>query len=120
MKKCLLAAGALACLPPLAHAQYGQASKQYSFNLKGDGLARQEWTRDLFGGGQDSRWRVQARPRVEIGISGLLVGVGGDFNYSQDQNTKPPAGVDSLLLLRDNYKSRDARLDLAIVSLKLD
>lgn len=119
MKKRLLAAGALACLASPAQAQaQGQASKQYSFNFKADGLARHEWTRDLFGGGNDSRWRLQARPRVEIAVGGLLVGVGGDFNYSEDENTKPPAGADSLLLLRDNYKSRDARLDLAFLSFK--
>ena len=36
------------------------------------------------------------------------LGVGGDFNYSSDENTEPPP-----LLLRDNYDSRSARVDLA-------
>ena len=118
MKNPLLAAGAL-CLAASAQAQApGQASQQYSFNVRGDALARYEWTRDLFDSGDTSRWRLQARPRVEIGVGSLLVGAGGDFNYSQDENTKPLAGATSVPLLRDNYKSRDKRLDLAFLSFK--
>jgi hypothetical protein len=102
-----------------AHAQAQQGTKQYSFSFKGDGLARQEWTRDFFdGAGNQDRWRLQARPRLEFGISSLLFGVGGDFNYSKDENTEPLPGAASVALLRDNYKSRDARLDLAFLRLK--
>jgi len=116
MKKCLVAAGALSFLavPWQAQAQ----SQQYSFNLKGDALVRQEWTRELFLDGNESRWRLQARPRAEIGIGSFLAVAGGEFNYSKDENTKPPAGLETLALLRDNYKSRDARLDLASLSFK--
>jgi hypothetical protein len=41
------------------------------------------------------------------------VAVGGAFNWSSDKNTEPPPAV-----LRDNYKSNDARLDLAFLSLQ--
>lgn len=119
MKRILLAAVVSCCFASVAPAQTHQSSKQYSFKLTGDGLGRYEWTRDFFApAGQprpsnDSRWRLQARPRLELGFSSLLLGVGGDFNYSQDENTVPAPA-----LLRDNYKSRDARLDLAFLSLK--
>ncbi len=79
MKKTLLAAGALAWLAAPAHTQSSsQSSQQYSFNVKGDALARYEWTRDLFDAGDTSRWRLQARPRVEIGLGSLLIAAGAD------------------------------------------
>jgi hypothetical protein len=37
-------------------------------------------------------------------------GVGGAFNYSDDINYETPAGL-TPPLIRDNFKSRDARLD---------
>jgi hypothetical protein len=40
--------------------------------------------------------------------------VGGDFNYSEDDNAEPPPA-----LQRDNYDSRSARLDLAFGSVQL-
>ena len=33
---------------------------------------------------------VQVRPRVEIGVKRLLLGVGGEINYSSDENTDVP------------------------------
>ena len=117
MRKCLLAAGVLAGLVPSANA-YAQGSKKYSLDFKGDGLARYESTREIFLDGNESRWRLQGRPRLEFGVGSFLAGVGGEFNYSKDENTKPPEGATSLALLRDNYKSRDSRLDLAFLSLK--
>lgn len=121
MKNALCAALAAACLAPSAPAQPfpAQTSQQYSFKLSGDGLARYEWTRGFFApAGQpappnESRWRLQARPRLELAAGMFRVGVGGDFNYSEDENADPLP-----VLLRDNYDSRDARLDLAFLSLK--
>jgi hypothetical protein len=96
-----------------------QALQQYSFQIKADGLLRQEWTRHQFLGAPDQeRWRIQARPRVEIGVKWLLLGVGAEFNHSEDENTALPAGATTLALVRDNYRSRDTRLDLAFASLK--
>lgn len=121
MRNAFLTAGALACLalPLQGQSAPGQTSQQYSFRAAGDGLVRYESTRDLFAPAgseppaDQNRWRLQARPRIEMGVSWLLLGVGGEFNYSDDENTTPPP-----LLLRDNYESRDARVDLAFLSLK--
>src|SRR5262249_31339992 len=96
-----------------------QPEHKYSFTFKVDALFREEWTRDIFVTAtqfrDEDRFRGRLRPRIEIGLDKLVVGVGGDFNYSSDVNfdeAAPPA------LLRDNYDSRDARLDLAYASLK--
>ena len=44
----------------------------------------------------------------------LQLGVGGDFIYGSDHNDEPPEGTTTPPpLLRDNYISRDVRLDLA-------
>src|SRR5207247_10953153 len=97
-----------------------QADKKDSFRRVGDALAREEWTWDIFVSPtqtrKEDRWRLQARPRLEVGLGKLVLGVGGDFNYSKDENTKLAAGA--FPLYRDNYDSRDARVDLAFASLK--
>jgi hypothetical protein len=125
MRRSLLAA--LLCVPcpvaALAQTPVYQAEKQYSFKLKLDALQRREWTRDLFDGAPNqSRWRLRALPRAEIGAWRFLLGVGADFNYSSDCNLNLDNECDQPetrpALLRDNYKSRDARMDLAFVSLK--
>ena len=106
----------LAALPVAAAAQDSppvyQGGKQYSFEVKLDGVLRQEWT-DEITFIDDSRQLARLRPRVEAGINRFLFGVGGDFVYGSQENTVPPEGVATLPLLRDNYDSRDARLDLA-------
>jgi hypothetical protein len=111
-------------------AVYQQQPKQ-SFRFAGDTLARYEWTKDIPivapppGGGDpvhglvdESRYRLQLRPRIEANIGPVELGVGGEFNYSEDENDVPPEGQ-SLTLIRDNYRSRDARLDLAYAKVKL-
>ena len=95
-----------------------QATEQYSLQFRADGLLRQEWTRNFFEGEDQDRWRVQVRPRLEIGVKWLLLGVGAEVNHSKDENDVPPAGAAALGLVRDNYRSRDTRLDLAFASLK--
>ena len=118
-------AAGLACLVLVAASSAAQdevyqSDKKYSFRLVGDALARQEWTWDIFVSPtqtrKEDRWRLQARPRLEIGVGKLVLGVGGDFNYSKDENTKLAPGA--FPLYRDNYDSRDARVDLAFASLK--
>ena len=95
-------------------------TQKRSVTLKVDALLREEWTRHLAVAAEtyqdDDRWRGQLRPRLEIDLDKIVLGVGGDFNYSNDENTKNinPA----FPLLRDNYKSRDARLDLAFARLQ--
>jgi hypothetical protein len=95
-----------------------QAPEQYSFQIKADALLRQEWTRNLFQAADQERWRIQIRPRLDAGVKWLLLGVGAEFNHSEDENTALPAGASTLALVRDNYSSRDTRLDLAFASLK--
>ena len=93
-----------------------QSQAKQSFRFAGDTLARYEWTQDIPVGDSfenESRYRLQLRPRVEAGFGPFELGVGGEFNYSEDHNDEPPEGQEALLLIRDNYRSRDARLDLA-------
>jgi hypothetical protein len=99
---------------------YQSDGKQLS--LRADLLLRQEWNRDFLAGiaplTVDDRRRVQFRPRLEFGSGLLQLGVGGEFNYSSDDNTLPPAGQTVQALIRDNYDSRQARLDLAYLRLE--
>ncbi len=96
--------------------------QQQAFRFTGDSLARYEWTRnepDGYGGSLDqSRWRIQVRPRVEATFGPVDLGVGGDLNYSQDINYQNPDGT-APAIIRDNYRSRDVRLDLAWARVKL-
>lgn len=88
-----------------------QAGKRYSVEVKLDGVLRQEWT-DSVTFIKNDRALARLRPRVEIGVNRVLFGVGGDFVYGSERNTE---FLPVLPLLRDNYDSRDARLDLAFV-----
>lgn len=84
-----------------------------------DGMFRQEWTNDQFVAADQflntNRWRLRLMPKVEAGGDRFTIAVSGDFNYSKDKNTEEPAPV---TIVRDNYKSRDARVDLAFVRLQ--
>jgi hypothetical protein len=96
-------------------AVYQQQPKQ-SFRFAGDTLARYEWTRDIPRAGElvnEDRYFLQARPRVELNLGPIELGVGGAFNYSDVENDVPPPGQLTVPIVRDNFRSRDARLDLA-------
>jgi hypothetical protein len=96
-----------------------QVEKEYKLQIKADGLARQEWTKDLFGDVPDQdRWRLQLRPRLEASLHWLRLGVGAEFNTSSDENTVVEPGGGRPALLRDNYDSEDARLDLAFAAIE--
>jgi hypothetical protein len=88
----------------------GATKKSVGFHV--DALIRQEWTQEIFDSKDtfhdESRQRYRLLPRVEFGEGAFKLGVGGDFNYGSDENVnpKPP-------LVRDNYDSREARVDLA-------
>jgi hypothetical protein len=128
MRRTALAVAPLAVLAfaALATAQdpapaYQQQQKK-SFRFAGDSLARYEWTRDIPGADglvNEDRYLLQARPRVELNMGPIELAVGGAFNYSDVENDVPPAGQDTLTLVRDNYRSRDVRLDLAYGKVKL-
>ena len=112
MTRSLLLA-ALAAAPALAAAQdptpVYQQGKQYSVEVKLDGWLRQEWT-DPITLIENDRALGRLRPRLEVGVDRFLLGVGGDFVYGSEENTE---FLPVMPLLRDNYDSRDARLDLA-------
>jgi hypothetical protein len=107
-----------AAVPALAQDPvYQQPPPQNPVRLRLEGLARQEWTQDILapdGTTSDvDRWRGRLLPALEIGGERFLLGVGGDFNHSSDENDEPAPA-----LIRDNYRSRDARLDLAYARLR--
>ncbi len=116
----LLLAAAPAAAQDSPGSQYFQRpEKKFSFEIKGDALARAEWTEDIFVTAtqlrDEDRQRLQLRPRLEMGLGPVILGVGGEFNYSSDENTK---AVGAQLLIRDNYDSRDARFDLAFADIQ--
>jgi hypothetical protein len=91
-----------------------RAPEGYRFEV--DALGRQEWTTNRFGDLPDeNRWRLRLLPRIEFGRGVFSGGVGGDLNYSKDENAKdvPTGGT-----YPDNYNSRSARLDLAYLRLR--
>ena len=119
MKRCLPAL--LLAIAPAAPAQDApdvyQSEKPWKFEA--DGFFRQEWT-DEITFIEKSRQLGRLRPRLEFGLFGkVFLGAGGDFLYGSQENTVPPAPLATLPLLRDNYDSRDARLDLAYARAEL-
>jgi hypothetical protein len=109
-----LLAGAASAAAQEAPQVYQQQKSSTAFHV--DGVTRQEWT-DEVTFVDTSRRLYRFKPRAEFNSNWIQLGVGGDFVYGSDRNTEPPEGATTLALLRDNYKSRDARLDLAYVGL---
>ena len=108
-----------ALLPAAAAAQVYQQQPKSRFDVRVDVLTRQEWTEEVtFADTQRRHLRI--RPRVEMGAGPFELGVGGAFEYGNDEprNIDPREGQATLPLLRDNYKTRDIRLDLAWVGLR--
>jgi len=98
-----------------------QQQQNKPFRFAGDTLARYEWTREIptaDGLVNEDRYFIQARPRVELRAGPIELGVGGAFNYSEKENDLAPEGFDQPLLIRDNFRSQDARLDLAYGKVK--
>ena len=115
MRRAALAAAPLAVLALAPVAAQAQQQQKQSFRFAGDTLARYEWTRDIPGTDglfNEDRYFLQARPRLELNLGPIELGVGGAFNYSDEENDVAPPG-EPLTLVRDNYRSQDARLDLA-------
>jgi hypothetical protein len=121
MTRAALAAVPLVALASVAAAQVQQPTTK-AFRFAGDSLARYKWTRNIPEGDtlvNQSRYFLQVRPRLELTAGPIQLGVGGAFNYSDEENDVPPPGQTTLSLVRDNYRSRDARLDLAWGKVKL-
>jgi hypothetical protein len=109
----VLAGAALASAPLCAQEPVYFQQPSSSFRPTGEILGRYEWT-EGFGRNPESqdRWRGRILAGFEWGGDKLRLGAQGDFNYSSDKNDEndPP-------LIRDNYRSRDARVDLAFLRL---
>jgi hypothetical protein len=121
MKRAFLAVLALSAgLPPVVAQESRPFEVEKTTGFQMEGLLRQEWTREFFNPDDPDLDRQRARilPRVISGGERFTVGFGADINYSSDENTEPPEGQEKRTLIRDNYNSRDARLDLAFAQLK--
>lgn len=113
--------GASAFLVSLASAAAAQQQQQ-QVPIKGDFLARQEWTENIFSKPDPvpgQRRRFQLRPRMELESGSLRILVGADLNYSSDKNVAPKDEAVPLRLIRDNYDSRGIRLDLLALGVTL-
>ena len=120
MRRAALAAASIVALALAAPAAAQDPAAVYqqkkAFRFAGDSVARYEWTQDIPSADgllNENRYFLQVRPRVELNMGPIELGVGGAFNYSDEENDVPPPGQEFLLIIRDNYRSRDARLDLA-------
>jgi len=106
-----------------ARAQEGepfQAPKKGGLEV--EAMIRNEWTKEIFDTPtefhDDDRWRLRLMPRITAGGNRFNVVVGGDLNYSKDDNIDPLDIGEKPRILRDNYQSRGIRLDLATASLQ--
>jgi len=113
MKRLPSALGMLCALFLAAAAEAQNFQQESRFKFRIDGLARQEWTYDVPNAEDVNRRRTQLRPRFDLNLKWLTLGAGGDFNYSSDENTEGTPAI-----VRDNYKSKDARVDLAFARLE--
>jgi Putative porin len=112
MRSLVVAASLLAVCPAAAQepsAVY-QQPKKVRFTL--EAIARYEWTRDIFvsptATREEERFVGWALPGLEVNLDKLQLGVSGGFYWSDEKNYDPiPAP------LRDNFRSRDARVDRA-------
>lgn len=112
---------ALLLVPTLAAAP-ASAQQQKQAPITGDIIIRQEWTDDFFTSPDpvpSSRTRFWIRPKFEIETSMLRMGLGVDASYSTDDNLKPEGVKLPLTLIRDNYISRNIRLDIAYLGTNL-
>jgi hypothetical protein len=87
-----------------------QEPKKLRFTL--EALARYEWTEDFLAGAtrvpSDDRFVSWAFPGLEANLGKFQLGVAGGFYWSDQKNYEPMPAPQ-----RDNFRSRDARLDRA-------
>jgi len=108
----VLAFASLASAQQDPNAVYQKKPNQ-AFRFAGDSLARYQWTTEIPDvSDKDSLYFIQARPRLEMTFGPVEIGVGGAFNYSDVENDVGPDGLEPAII-RENYRSHDARLDLA-------
>ena len=108
----VLAFASLASAQQDPNAVYQKQGNQ-AFKFTGDTTARYQWTTAIPDvSDKDNLYFIQGRPRLEMTFGPVQIGVGGAFNYSDVENDKGPDGLEPAII-RENYRSRDARLDLA-------
>lgn len=94
-----------------------QTQSKHSFETHVDAVLREERNETETFLEKDRRMG-RLRARGEMSVSRLTLGAGGAFLYSSDENDENEDGTRPAVV-RDNYKSRDARLDLAFGRLEL-
>lgn len=112
---------ALLLVPALAPVP-AWAQQQKQAPITGDIIIRQEWTDDFFTEPDpvpSSRTRFWIRPKFEVETNMLRMGLGADASYSTDDNLEPDGVTLPLTLIRDNYLSRNIRLDIAYLGTNL-
>ena len=119
----VLAVPLLLAVPAFSQTPEEPFAPPKTHGLEVEALVRHEWTQKIFVSPTETRnedrWRFRLLPRIMAGGDKFKVVIGGDFNYDPDgRNTEvkpadPSLPVTKPALLRDNYDSRSARLDLA-------
>ena len=112
----------LAFLLVPAFAAAPASAQQQQAPITGDIIIRQEWTDNFFTKPDpvpSKRTRFWIRPKFEIETSMLRMGLGIDASYSTDNNLEPENVALPLTLIRDNYISRNIRLDIAYLGTNL-
>jgi hypothetical protein len=109
----VLTAATLAHIAPVAaqdQAPVYQEPKKLRFTI--EALARYEWTQDIFVTAtttrDESRFVSWAFPGLEANLGRFQLGAAGGFYWSDQKNYDPITPPQ-----RDNFRSRDARLDRA-------
>jgi hypothetical protein len=86
--------------------------KPETFRFTLEGVARAEWTSDIFVSPSETRSEDRylgwALPGAELNFGKFEFGAVGGFYYADEENYEPVPAVQ-----RDNFRSRDARLDQA-------
>jgi len=132
----------LAAAPASAQGGY-QSEDTFEFFL--DAFVRQEWDRDVYQGyeapppnpdpwpydpygygnvdpyppatgarfGNTDRLRLRALPRIRVNLPRTVIVVGGDFAWTNEDNLDPVPDN-----LADNFRSTEARLDLAYLDVR--
>ena len=121
-----LAASVLAAAATLAQQPDDPFAAPKRGGLEVEALIRHERNRKIFVSADETRsedrWRFRLLPRITTGGESFKLVVGGDFNYDPDPRNTEVKDADGNIvkpaLLRDNYDSRSARLDLAYAELQ--
>ncbi|MGE0452695.1 MAG: putative porin [Vicinamibacteria bacterium] len=111
----LLAFGLLATAPAPAQTPDYFAPRRFELGWSADLALTQEWTEAFGRHAPESRRRARLLAGALGRYRSLGFGLTGDFTYGSDDNVAL-LGSRGYVTQRDNFRSRDARLDQAFVS----